>query len=62
MLRHETALVQLKISEEGMLPPGFVEGARTTLAWNNDDFKEETKTGNGHRTHSEKEGKHLKGV
>ena len=47
MLRHETALGQLNVSEEGTLLPGFVKGRSTTLAWDNDDFKEETKTGKG---------------
>ena len=48
VLRHETALAQVNVSSEGRyLLPGFYNYIFTTLAWNNDDFCEETKTGNG---------------
>lgn len=47
VLRHETALAQLGISEKGTLPPGCLKNTPTTLAWDNDDFCEETKTGKG---------------
>ena len=46
-LRHETALAQVNISSQGTLPPGFSKNQFTTLAWDNDDFCEETKTGKG---------------
>ena len=47
VLRHETALAQINISSEGALPPGFSKHEFTTIAWDNDDFCEETKTGKG---------------
>lgn len=47
VLRHETALAQVNISSQGTLPPGFSKNQFTTLAWDNDDFCEETKTGKG---------------
>ena len=48
VLRHETAFAQVNVSSEGRyLLPGFYNYIFTTLAWNNDDFCEETKTGNG---------------
>lgn len=47
VLRHETALAQLNISDEGTLPPGFSNNKCATLAWDNDDFCEETRTGKG---------------
>ena len=39
VLRHETALAQLNISDEGTLPPGFSNNKCATLAWDNDDIK-----------------------
>ena len=47
VLRHETALAQINISSEGALPPGFSKHEFTTIAWDNDDFCEETKMGKG---------------
>ena len=47
VLRHETALGQVNISSEGALPPGFSKHEFTTIAWDNDNFCEETKTGKG---------------
>eukprot|EP00794_Sanderia_malayensis_P001845 gene1845-2078_t len=47
VLRHETALAELNVSSQGTLPPGFSRNECTTLAWDNDDFCEETKTGKG---------------
>lgn len=47
VLRHETALAQRNISLSTLLPPGFASQTSTTLAWDNDDFQEETRTGKG---------------
>ena len=47
VLHHDTALAQVNISSRGTLPPGFSKNRPTTLAWDNDDFCEETKTGKG---------------
>ena len=47
VLSHETALAQLNISMDSAVPPGFVMNVPTTLAWDNDDFCEETKSGKG---------------
>lgn len=47
VLAHETALAQLNISKDDIIPSGFDSTARTTLAWDNDDFSEETRSGKG---------------
>ena len=47
VLRHETALAQLTISENNSLPPGFCKGVSVTVAWDNDDFCEGTRSGKG---------------
>ena len=44
---HETALAQMNISNDSAIPPGFVSDIPTTLAWDNDDFSEETRSGKG---------------
>eukprot|EP00795_Rhopilema_esculentum_P011117 gene11117-19993_t len=46
-LRHETALAQLNISPDCIIPSGFSANTSTTLAWDNDDFREDTRTGSG---------------
>lgn len=46
-LRHETALAQLNISPDCIIPSGFSANTSTTVAWDNDDFKEDTRTGSG---------------
>ena len=45
VLCHETALAQMNISNDSAIPPGFVSDVPTTLAWDNDDFSEETRSG-----------------
>jgi hypothetical protein len=47
VLCHETALAQMNISNDSAIPPGFVSDVPTTLAWDNDDFSEETRSGKG---------------
>ena len=47
VLCHETALAQMNISNDFAIPPGFVSDVPTTLAWDNDDFSEETRSGKG---------------
>ncbi|CAB3996283.1 Hypothetical predicted protein [Paramuricea clavata] len=47
VLSHETALAQLNISKDSTVPPGFIGNVPTTLAWDNDDFSEETRSGKG---------------
>ena len=47
VLCHETALAQVNVCSEGTLPPSFCKNKLTTLAWDNDDFFKETKTGKG---------------
>ena len=47
VLSHETALAQLNISNDSAIPPGFIASVPTTLAWDNDDFSEETRSGKG---------------
>ena len=47
VLCHETALAQMHISNDSAIPPGFVSDVPTTLAWDNDDFSEETRSGKG---------------
>ena len=44
----ETALAQLNIPNDSTVPPpGFANSIPTTLAWENDDFLEETRSGKG---------------
>lgn len=47
VLAHETALAQLNMSKDDIIPPGFICNAPTILAWDNDDFSEETRSGKG---------------
>ena len=47
VLRHETALAQLSTSDTGTVPLGFSKKVSATLAWDNDDFCEETRSGKG---------------
>lgn len=47
VLSHETALAQLNMSNDSAIPPGFMANVPTTLAWDNDDFSEETRSGKG---------------
>ena len=47
VLRHETTLAHLTLSENNSLPPGFCKGTSVTVAWDNDDFCEETRSGKG---------------
>ncbi len=47
VLCHETALAQMNIFKDSAIPPGFVSNVPTTLAWDNDDFSEETRSGKG---------------
>lgn len=47
VLSHETALAQLNISNDAAVPPGFASNTSTTIAWDNDDFSEETRSGKG---------------
>jgi hypothetical protein len=45
-LYHETALAERNISSSAIIPDGFSQNVSTVLAWDNDDFSEETSTGN----------------
>ena len=47
VLMHETALAQSSISESMILPLGFKKHLSTVIAWDNDDFLEETRTRSG---------------
>ena len=47
VLCHETALAQMHISNDSAIPPGFVSDVPITLAWDNDDFLEGTRSGKG---------------
>ena len=53
VLRHETGLAQRNTSLSPLLPPGFATQTSTTLAWDNDDFQEETRTGREQPTSQE---------
>ena len=44
-LRHETGLAELSISEGGVVPVGVRKNQNIAIAWDNDDFLEDTKTG-----------------
>ena len=48
-LRHETGLAELSITE-GVVPAGVTKNQNVTIAWDNDDFLEDTKTGKGHNS------------
>ena len=45
VLCHETALAQVNISNDFAIPPRFVSDFSATIAWDNDDFSEETRSG-----------------
>ncbi len=44
VLQHDTALALQQLQGDG-IPPGFHEGVFTTIVWDNNDFGEETLTG-----------------
>ena len=44
-LRHETGLAEVSISENGVIPAGVRKNENIAIAWDNDDFLEDTKTG-----------------
>jgi hypothetical protein len=44
-LFHETGLAELSISDKGVVPAGVRKNQNITIAWDNDDFLEDTKTG-----------------
>ena len=44
-LRHETGLAELGISDNGVIPAGVRKNQNIAIAWDNDDFLEDTKTG-----------------
>ncbi len=44
-LRHETGLAELSISDYGVIPVGVTKNQNIAIAWDNDDFLEDTKTG-----------------
>ena len=44
-LRHETGLAELSISDNGVIPAGVRKNQNIAIAWENDDFLEDTKTG-----------------
>ena len=45
VIRHETALVEMCISDKGTVPTSVGKDKNLTIAWDNDDFFENTKTG-----------------
>lgn len=45
VLRHETGLAEISISHEGTVPVGVSKNQNIAIAWDNDDFLEDTKTG-----------------
>ena len=44
-LRNETGLAELSISNNGIIPDGVTKNQGITIAWDNNDFLEDTKTG-----------------
>ena len=44
-LRHKTGLVELSISDNGVILAGVRKNQNIAIAWDNDDFLEDTKTG-----------------
>ena len=44
VLCHETALAQVNISNDSAIPPRFVSDVPATIAWDKDDFLEETRS------------------
>lgn len=45
VLRHETALAELSTLANSTVPAGLSKNQNVTIAWDNDDFLEDTKTG-----------------
>ena len=44
-LPHETGLAELSISDNGVIPAGVRKNQNIAIAWDNDDFLKDTKTG-----------------
>ena len=44
-LRYETGLAELSISANGVIPAGIRKNQNIAIAWDDDDFLEDTKTG-----------------
>ncbi len=50
VVRHETSLAMLQMTEHSVIPQNMVIGKPTTLVFDNQDYAEETKGGGG-QTH-----------
>lgn len=47
VLEHDSALATLQLQQGKLVPDGFAKSLHTTLVWDNNDFTEETLTGQG---------------
>ena len=47
VLEHDTALANKQLCTENIVPEGFINKIPTTVIWDNNDFREETPTGEG---------------
>ncbi|XP_077968888.1 uncharacterized protein LOC144422864 [Styela clava] len=47
VLEHDTALTELQLQKHTIVPDGFLPRIPSTIVWDNNDFNEETKSGEG---------------
>ena len=47
VLEHDTALANKKLCTDNIVPEGFIKNIPTTVIWDNNDFREETPSGDG---------------
>ena len=47
VLEHDTALANKKLCTDNIVPKGFIKKIPTTVIWDNNDFREETPSGEG---------------
>ena len=47
VLEHDTALANKQLCSDSIVPEGFLKKITTTVIWDNNDFREETPSGEG---------------
>ena len=47
VLEHDTALANNQLCTDNIVPEGFIKKIPTTVIWDNNDFREETPSGEG---------------
>ena len=47
VLEHDSALATMELARDNLVPAGFEREVHTTIIWDNNDFSEETNSGEG---------------